>query len=399
MVYLPQIIFIIIFGVTAFYVTKSIVRIRKNILLGRPADLNDQPGRRLKTMVLYALGQKKMFQRPLPAVLHLFVYIGFIIINVEIIEIILDGFFGAHRILATGLGNVYPVFINFFEFLAVSVIVACVIFLIRRNILKVPRFKGEEMRRWPVLDANIILCVEILLMLAFLTMNSTDVVLQARGAEHYVQTGSFFFSGFMVDLFTNLNTSTLIGIERFAWWFHIIGIFAFSMYIFYDSKHLHIFMSFPNTYYSKLEPMGKFNNMPEVTKEVKLMLNLPDENPGQTEETAPPVRFGAKDVQDLTWKNLLDAYSCTECGRCTANCPANITGKKLSPRKIMMDTRDRAEEVGQNIKNHGKDHDDGKALLEDYITSEELMACTSCQACVEACPVNIDPLDIIMQMR
>lgn len=398
MVYLPQIIFILIFCVTAYYITRSVRRIRGNILLGKHADRHDNPGLRLKTMAMYALGQKKMFHRPIPAILHMFVYVGFILINIEMLEIIIDGFFGSHRVFAPGLGNAYPVLINFFEFLAVGVIVSCVIFLFRRNVLKVNRFKGEEMRRWPVLDANIILSVEILLMLAFLTMNSTDVVLQQRGADHYVQTGSFFFSGFLVNLFSGFSNGTLVAIERFAWWFHIIGIFSFAMYIFYDSKHLHIFMSFPNTYYSNLKPVGQFKNMPEVTNEVKLMLNLPvEENTGT--ENAAPGRFGAKDVQDLTWKNLLDAYSCTECGRCTANCPANITGKKLSPRKIMMDTRDRLEEVGMNIRKHGKDYQDGKSLLENYITSEELMACTACMACVEACPVNIEPLDIIMQLR
>ncbi|WMJ72518.1 (Fe-S)-binding protein [Cytophagaceae bacterium ABcell3] len=400
MAYAPQIIFIIIFGVTVFYVTKRIREIRKNILLGREVELTGSRSERFKTMVLFALGQKKMFHKPLPAILHLFVYIGFIVINIEMIEIILDGFFGTHRVFATGLGNVYPFFINVFELLAVSVIIGCVIFLIRRNILGLRRFKGEEMRRWPTLDANLILTAEILLMLAFLTMNSTDVVLQQRGAEHYVQTGSFFFSGLLVDFFTNFSNATLIAIERFAWWFHIIGIFAFSMYIFYDSKHLHIFFAFPNTWYSKLTPTGKFSNMPEVTKEVKLMLGVPEEAPAESTEEAPPGRFGAKDVQDLTWKNILDAYSCTECGRCTASCPANMTGKKLSPRKIMMDTRDRAEEIGRNIKTKGTDKaNEGAALLDGYITSEELMACTTCQACVEACPVNIDPLDIIMQLR
>jgi ferredoxin len=399
MEYIPQIIFIILLGTTIFYITKSIKRIRRNIFLGRPEDRSDNPIKRFKTMALFAIGQKKMFHKPIPAVMHIMIYVGFIVINIELLEIILDGFFGTHRMFATGLGNLYPAMINFFEFLAIAVIVSCVVFLARRNLLKINRFKGEEMRKWPVLDANIILSIEILLMLAFLTMNSTDVVLQSRGAEHYIQTGSFFFSGFMVDLFSNLSNTQLFFIERFAWWFHITGIFAFSIYIFYDSKHLHIFMAFPNTYYGNLKPVGQFKNMPAVTKEVKLMLNIPAEEGGTEDDNGAPARFGAKDVQDLTWKNIMDAYSCTECGRCTSNCPANITGKKLSPRKIMMDTRDRAEEVGRNIDLNGPDHADGKALLEYYITSEELMACTSCMACIEACPVNIDPLDIIMQMK
>ena len=397
MIYFPQIIFLTIFLFASYFIYKSIRRIRRNILLGRAEERSDNPGKRLKTMLLVALGQKKMFKKPLPAFLHLFVYLGFIIVNIEILEIVLDGLFGTHRIFVPLTGNLYPFLINVFEFFAVTVIASCTIFLIRRNILKVRRFNAREMTAWPRLDANIILAFEIFLMLCFLSMNAADYILQTRGAEHYIAAGNFFFSGFLVSIFQGFSTGQLIFIERFSWWSHIIGVFAFANYVFYNSKHLHIFISFPNTFFSKLEPAGKFTNMPEVTKEVKLMLNLPVEGP--TDSNAPVGRFGAKDVTDLNWKNLMDSYSCTECGRCTAQCPANITGKKLSPRKIMMDTRDRLEEVGRNLDKHGKDFADNKALLGDYITAEEIMACTTCNACVEACPVNIDPLNIILQLR
>jgi ferredoxin len=397
MKYLAQVIFILLFSIAAFLITKSVRRIRRNILLGKDTKRNDRPLERWKTMGLIALGQKKMFQRPVPAILHLLIYLGFIIINIEILEIILDGILGTHRIFAPVLSGLYPSLINFFEFLALGVMFSCIVFLIRRNIIHVKRFEGEEMKKWPRLDANIILITEICLMIAFLSMNAADAILQTRGVEHYMQTGQFFFSHFLTPLFSNFSNPQLTFIERFGWWFHITGVLAFSIYIFQDSKHLHIFMAFINTYFSKLEPVGKWNNMPEVTKEVNIMLNLApssvDANPAQ------PGRFGAKDVRDLTWKNLMDAYSCTECGRCTNSCPANITGKKLSPRKIMMDTRDRLEEVGRNVAAKGNDFQDGKSLLGDYITAEEIMACTTCNACVEACPVNIDPLDIIVQLR
>ncbi|MBO9701587.1 MAG: (Fe-S)-binding protein [Sporocytophaga sp.] len=396
MEFLPQVIFLLLLSASGFFITKSILRIRRNILLGRDLNRYDKPGERLKMMVLVALGQKKMFKRPLPAILHLFVYVGFIIINIEVLEIIIDGLFGTHRIFAPIFRGLYPSLINIFEFLAISVLVSCAIFLVRRNIIKVKRFDGEEMKRWPKLDANIILSIEIFLMICFLSMNTSDGILQTRGSEHYIATGDFFFTSFLKPLFNGLDNSELIFIERFGWWAHIIGILAFAMYVFTDSKHLHIFIAFPNTYFSKLDPAGRLSNMPEVTKEVKLMLNLPVETGN---DNAAPGRFGAKDVQDLTWKNLMEAYSCTECGRCTSQCPANLTGKKLSPRKIMMDTRDRLEEVGRNIEANGKDHQDGKSLLGDYITVEEIMACTTCNACVEACPVNIDPVSIIVQLR
>jgi ferredoxin len=398
MKYLGQVIFILLFTIAAYLITKSIRRIRRNILLGKDTKRNDRPLERLKTMALIAMGQKKMFQKPVPAILHLMIYLGFIIINIEILEIIIDGIFGSHRVFAPFLGSLYPTLINFFEFLALGVIFSCTIFLIRRNILHIKRFEAYEMKKWPKLDANIILTVEICLMIAFLSMNSADTILQSRGLEQYIPTGQFFFSHFLSPLFFGFSDHQLMFIERFGWWFHITGVLAFSVYIFRDSKHLHIFMAFINTYFSKLEPLGKWNNMPEVTKEVNIMLNLAPAAPAGG-EAAQPGRFGAKDVRDLTWKNLLDSYSCTECGRCTASCPANITGKKLSPRKIMMDTRDRLEEVGYNALTKGNDFQDGKSLLGDYISAEEIMACTTCNACVEACPVNIDPLDIIVQLR
>lgn len=398
MTYVGQLIFLALLGTTGFLVMRSIHRIRRNILLGKNLDRSDRPMERLKTMGLIALGQKKMFQRPIPAFLHLFIYLGFLIVNIEILEIVIDGLFGTHRIFLPYLGSIYPYLINVFEFLAVTVIISCIVFLIRRNILKVKRFNGIEMRSWPKLDANLILTIEICLMLAFLSMNASDRILQSRDFEGYHHTGDFFFSSILMPVYSVFSNGSLVGIERSAWWFHIIGVMAFSIYIFQDSKHLHIFISFPNTFFSKLEPVGKWNNMPAVTKEVNLMLNLPvQEEPEPTSTEA--LRFGAKDVTDLNWKNLMDAYSCTECGRCTSSCPANITGKKLSPRKIMMDTRDRLEEVGRNLEKHGKDFQDSKALLGDYISTEEIMACTTCNACVEACPVLIDPLDIIVQLR
>jgi len=397
--YIPQVIFLALFMVASYFIFRSIRRISRNILLGKRENRNDKPGKRLKRMMLVALGQKKMFKKPIPALLHLFVYLGFIIVNIEILEIIIDGIFGTHRIFAPWTAGLYPFLINVFEFFAVSVIAACAIFLIRRNILKVRRFEAQEMTSWPRLDANIILTFEILLMVAFLSMNAADTVLQTRAVEHYINTGSFFFSGFLTGIFDNFNTGQLVFLERFGWWAHITGVLIFANYVFYNSKHLHIFIAFPNVFFSKLDPAGKFNNMPEVTKEVKLMLNLPVDASEGNNTSQEPGRFGAKDATDLTWKNLMDAYSCTECGRCTEACPANITGKKLSPRKIMMDTRDRIDEIGKNLDKHGKDYSDGKFLLENYITTEEIMACTTCNACVEACPVTIDPLDIIIKLR
>ncbi len=391
-----QIIFILLLSAAGAGIYLSIRRIRKNILLGRDEDRSDNKLARIKNMLMMALGQKKMFKKPLPAILHFFVYAGFLIVNIEMLEIAIDGIFGTHRIFAPYLGSFYPLIINVFEFLALAVIIACAVFLVRRNVIHVKRLSGAEMTKWPLLDANLILGMEILLMIAFLKMNAMDQVLQNLGSEHYIATGSFFLSSLLKGFYIYFSEDALLIAERACWWFHIIGVMFFANYVFYNSKHLHIFMAFINTYYAKLTPTGKLTNMPEVTKEVKLMLNLPIE---ETVSDIAPGRFGAKDVKDLTWKNLLDAYSCTECGRCTEQCPANITGKKLSPRKIMMDTRDRLEEVGKNIKQHGADYDDGKALLGDYISQEELLACTTCNACVEACPVTIDPVSIIMQLR
>ncbi len=386
-----QIIFtlIAIAGIVLFSLNaKKVIR---NIKLGKPLNRLDQPQKRLATMLKVAFGQTKMAARPVPFVLHLLVYVGFVIINIEVLEIFIDGIFGTHRVFA-GLGGFYNFLIAAFELLALGVWLACAIFLIRRNILKLKRFNGVEMKAWPKSDANYILITEILLMTAFLTMNAADAKLQALQVGHYIQAGAFPVSAHLQSLLPD-NASTLIAIERFCWWFHIVGIFAFLNYLPY-SKHFHIIFAFPNTYFSNLEPKGEFTNMASVTNEVKAMLD-----PSYTPADVAPGKFGAKDVQDLNWVNLMNAYTCTECGRCTSSCPANITGKLLSPRKIMMDTRDRLDEVGKNIDKHGKDYEDGKSLLDNYITREEIWACTTCNACTEACPVNIDPLAIIIELR
>jgi len=394
MEYISQIAFLIIVGIASYFIYKRVTRIRKNIFLGKEAGRVDNKSERWKTMFLVAFGQKKMFKRLIPAFLHLLIYVGFIVINLEVLEFIIDGITGKHRIFAEPLGSFYGVLINVFEFLAVGVLFSCVVFLIRRNVVKVKRFSGEEMKKWPTLDANLILVIEIILMFAILTMNATDSLIQGQD-EHYPMAGDFFFSSFLQPLFSGMDVSSLIIVERAAWWFHIVGILAFSVYVTY-SKHLHIALAFPNTFYSNLKPKGEIANMPVVTNEVKMMLGMPVEN---SEPPAEIGRFGAKDVNDLSWVNIMNAYSCTECGRCTSQCPANQTGKKLSPRKIMMDVRDRAEEVGESLAKGGKGLEDGKSLLGDFITSEEVNACTSCNACVEACPVNIDPLSIILEMR
>ncbi len=395
MQYIQQVAFILLAGFSIWFFSKNIMQIRRNILLGKDEDLKDNPGVRWKNVLLLAFGQKKMFRNPLVAVLHFVVYAGFIIINIEILEIGLDGVFGTHRIfLSDGILGFYHFVINFFEILAISVLAFCAIFLIRRNILKLRRFISKDLDGWPRSDANYILITEIALMTLFLTMNAADRALQLQGAEHYRQTGDFVISGILAPAFKHMSVSQLIMLERVCWWMHIIGIFAFLNYLPY-SKHLHILLAFPNAYYARLEPYGKMDNMENVQNEVKYMMQ-PELAP--TGEAA-PMKFGAKDVFDLGWKNLLDAYSCTECGRCSAACPANITGKLLSPRKIMMDTRDRLEEVGKNIKLNGSFKDDGKTLLNNYITVEELRACTTCNACVQECPVSINPLDIILELR
>ncbi len=386
-----QIIFIILCltGIALF--SFNVRKVIRNIKLGKAADRTDQPAKRWLTMFKVALGQTKMAARPIPFLLHLVVYLGFVIINIEVLEIMIDGIFGTHRVFAE-LGSLYNFLIGSFEILALGVWLGCAIFLIRRNILKLKRFNGVEMKAWPKSDANYILITEILLMTAFLLMNAADAKLQALGESHYTNGGAFPVSAWLQSLLPT-SASSLILVERVCWWFHIIGIFVFLNYLPY-SKHFHILFAFPNTYFSNLEPKGEFTNMPSVTNEVKAMLD-PSFVPAETAAG----KFGAKDVNDLTWINLMNAYTCTECGRCTSVCPANITGKLLSPRKIMMDTRDRMEEVGKNIDKHGIDHQDGKALLDDYITREEIWACTSCNACTEACPINIDPLAIIVELR
>lgn len=394
-----QILFIILIGFAIFLFARKANEITANIKLGRDEDLSDNKKERWKNVLLLALGQKKMFRYPLVGVMHFIIYAGFVIINIEVLEIVLDGVFGTHRMFASPLGSFYTFVIDFFEILAIGVLLACVIFLIRRNVLKLKRFVKHELDGWPRTDANLILITEIILMGLFLTMNSADRALQLQGNPHYLDHGNFILSGFMAPLMENLSPSTLVGTERTCWWLHITGIFAFLNYLPY-SKHFHILLAFPNTYYKPLVPKGKMENMESVEKEVQYMFKpelVPANVDAQTQNSA--AGFGAKDIFDLSWKNLLDAYTCTECGRCTAACPANITGKLLSPRKIMMDTRDRMEEVRENIKANGEFKVDGKTLLHNYITTEEIRACTSCNACVEECPVSINPLDIIFELR
>ncbi len=382
--------------------SRNLMRVVRNIRLGRDQDISDRRSERWGVMARVALGQSKMVARPVAGFMHILIYIGFVIINLEVAEIVIDGIFGTHRIGAF-LGPVYDFLIGSFEILAVGVLLACVVFIARRAVLQLPRFHKPEMKGWPSKDAMIILVVEILLMGAFLKMNATDQVLAARGVDHYTTAGSYPVSTMLRPFFEGMTDGTVIAFERFFWWFHILGIFAFLNYLPY-SKHFHILLAFPNTWYSKLQPPTEIANMPRITGEVRSMIDPsvapPEPAPARTVAGVEvPERFGAKDIFDLSWKSLMDAYSCTECGRCTSECPANITGKLLSPRKIMMDTRDRMEEVGRNIDaNQGTFKDDGLSL-HSRITEEELWACTTCNACTQACPVNIDPVNIIMEMR
>ena len=397
--YIDNILFIIALILSVSLFSFNFKKIYYNINLGRDENRSDKPMYRLKNMLRVAFGQGKMIRRPIAGILHLIVYIGFIIINIELLEIIIDGIFGSHRIFSPYFPRLYNILIGSFEILALLVLISVIIFWIRRNILKINRFLKDEMKGWPKLDADLILYFEIILMTLFLTMNGADYTIQLNYPENdiYVRAGSYPVSQFLVPIFQDLSLDNLILLERFTWWFHILGIFTFLNYLYY-SKHLHILLAFPNTYYANLESKGKFKNIDRITSEVKLMLDDTDnyvDNDSSEIET-----FGASDVTELSWIQLLNAYSCTECGRCTSECPANLSGKKLSPRKIMMDTRDRLTEISKNIKvNSEKYSGDGKKLLGDYISNEEIWACTSCNACVEACPIDIDPLSIIMSMR
>ena len=394
---ISNIIFLFVFLLAIIFFTRNLNRIIKNIKLGRDINRSDRPYDRWKNMFRVAIGQSKMTRRPVAGILHIILYLGFVIINIEVIEIIVDGVSGSHRFLSSILPVVlYNFLIGSFEILAILVLVACVIFLVRRNIIRIKRFWSKEMTTWPRTDANLILVFEILLMSAFLIMNAADGLLFAAGNPHYVTSFSNPVSQYFQFMFIGFDVATLVTIERFTWWFHILGILMFMNYVLI-SKHLHIFFAFPSTYFANLNPLGQFSNLDSVTNEVKLMMD-PNADPYATPaaDSLPPDQFGAKDANDLNWVQLLNAYSCTECGRCTDSCPANHTGKLLSPRKVLMDTRDRITEIADN-KRKGKE--DTKSLLGDYITPEELWACTSCNACTDSCPIELDPLSIIMDMR
>lgn len=385
-------IFLLIATIVIFYL--KVRSISREIKLGKPQKISDNKTKRWKLMLKVAIGQLKMVKRPVSAIMHIFVYVGFIIVNIEMLEILIDGVGGTHRFFSF-TGSLYPILISTFELFGLAVIIGCVVFLMRRNVLRVNRFWNKEMKLWPRTDANIILITELFLMSAILLMNASDCILQSRGESHYTQVGSFLLSGMIQPLLVNMSDEALVFTERFCWWFHITGVFAFLNYIPY-SKHFHVFLSFPNVYYSKLEPAGKMDNMPSITKEIKMMLSGVSEPPSEGEEEIG--QFGAKDCRDFSWKTLMDAYTCTECGRCTSSCPANMTGKKLSPRKVVMDVRDRLEFIGKNVRKNGSEWSDDKSLF-DSITTEELWACTTCNACTWECPVNIDPVAIILEMR
>jgi heterodisulfide reductase subunit C len=393
---LPNIIFSFLLVISLGFFARNIRKLIRVINLGKPVDRSDNPGKRLSNMIRIALGQSKMVSKPISGALHVIVYLGFIIINIEVLEILIDGVTGSHRFFSKYFNTtIYNFLIASFEIFALLVLISVIIFWTRRNLLKIKRFLSSEMKGWPKFDADNILYFEVVLMMLFLSMNATDLILQERNFEGYYSAGSFPVSSFMVPIFDSFSTSTIYSLERVFWWSHIIGIFFFLNYLYY-SKHLHILLAFPNTYYANLEEKGKFDVLESVKNEVFLMFY--PEKASQNNQSVD--KFGASDVLDLNWVQLMNAYSCTECGRCTSECPANLTGKKLSPRKIMMDTRDRLEKVSKNISNNnGKFVDDGDRLLDNYISKEELWACTSCNACVEACPINIDPLSIIMDMR
>lgn len=405
---IQQIVFLIVAGLALGYAGRQFLRVRRNILLGQDEVVVGDSGQRWRNVLLVAFGQQKMFKRWIPAVFHFFIYAAFVITQIELIEIFIDGIFGVHRFFADKLGGFYTFVISFIEVLSVLAFVATIVFLARRNALRLPRFHKPEMKGWPQLDGNLILIFELILLVGIFSMNGADIVLQSRGVAHYTDTGSLAVSSWLGPaLFSGLSDGALVAVERFGWWLHLSMVLVFLNYL-PKSKHLHIVLAFPNTYFARLRPRGEMDNMPEIMNEVKSMMGLTGEEADASDELP---EFGANDIFALSWRNLLGAYACTECGRCTAVCPANITGKKLSPRKIMMDIRDRTEEVAERIdsgdKQYAKDpeqvlsaqnYDDGRSLF-DYISREEIHACTTCNACVEACPVLINPLDPILKMR